>query len=65
MVTMWLQGGIDESRVFLESLKVWLLAESLGGVESLIEHPYVFVSALCGQSFCGVRAGPAATLTDA
>jgi cystathionine gamma-lyase len=41
MITIWLRGGVDESRRFLEGLKLWLLAESLGGVESLIEHPYV------------------------
>lgn len=45
MITIWLRGGIDESRRFLESLKLWLLAESLGGVESLIEHPAIMTHA--------------------
>lgn len=35
-----LAGGLLESRVFLESLKLFALAESLGAVESLAEHPY-------------------------
>jgi len=39
MITFYLKGGIKESRQFLSSLKIITLAESLGGVESLIEHP--------------------------
>ena len=39
MVTIWLKGGMDQARAFLERLEVFSLAESLGGVESLIEHP--------------------------
>ncbi len=38
---MWLSGGLDEARRFLESVRVFTLAESLGGVESLIEHPAI------------------------
>ncbi|MCH7797597.1 MAG: PLP-dependent transferase [Planctomycetes bacterium] len=41
MITMWLSGGLDEARRFLESVRVFTLAESLGGVESLIEHPAI------------------------
>jgi cystathionine beta-lyase/cystathionine gamma-synthase len=32
-------GSEDNARVFMESLRVFLLAESLGGVESLVCHP--------------------------
>lgn len=39
MITVILKGGMDESRTFLESLTLFSLAESLGGVESLVEHP--------------------------
>jgi cystathionine gamma-lyase len=39
MITFYIKGGLQESRKFLEALKVISLAESLGGVESLIEHP--------------------------
>ncbi len=45
MITIWLKGGIDESRRFLEQVKVFALAESLGGVESLIEHPAIMTHA--------------------
>ena len=45
MITMTLKGGLSESRTFLESLRLFSLAESLGGVESLIEHPAIMTHA--------------------
>ncbi len=45
MVTATLAGGIDEARRFLERCRVFALAESLGGVESLIEHPAIMTHA--------------------
>ncbi|MFG0329648.1 MAG: trans-sulfuration enzyme family protein [Phycisphaerales bacterium] len=45
MITIWLEGGIDESRRFLERVHLFALAESLGGVESLIEHPAIMTHA--------------------
>jgi cystathionine beta-lyase/cystathionine gamma-synthase len=39
MVTAILDGGLDRARRFLERCHLFTLAESLGGVESLIEHP--------------------------
>lgn len=39
MVSFELKGGIDEVRAFLSGLKCFSLAESLGGVESLVAHP--------------------------
>src|SRR5690606_18288526 len=39
MITFLIKGGLPEARKFLESVRVFALAESLGGVESLIEHP--------------------------
>lgn len=39
MISIYLKGGIDESFVFLKSLKLFSCAESLGGYESLVEHP--------------------------
>lgn len=41
MITFFLKGGLKESRSFLESLKIFTLAESLGGVESLVDHPAI------------------------
>ena len=39
MISFELAGGEDEIRLFLEQLQLFSLAESLGGVESLIAHP--------------------------
>ena len=38
-------GRLDEARTFLEKVKIFTLAESLGGVESLIEHPAIMTHA--------------------
>ena len=45
MITMVIKGGIEASRKFLETVRVFSLAESLGGVESLIEHPAIMTHA--------------------
>jgi cystathionine gamma-lyase len=45
MITMFLKGGEPEARRFLERCQVFALAESLGGVESLIEHPGIMTHA--------------------
>ncbi|WP_409432816.1 cystathionine gamma-synthase [Litorimonas sp. RW-G-Af-16] len=39
MLSFTLKGGRDAARVFLENIEVFQMAESLGGVESLICHP--------------------------
>lgn len=45
MITIYLKGGLDESRRMLEKVRIFALAESLGGVESLIEHPAIMTHA--------------------
>lgn len=45
MITFFLKGGIEESRRFLENVKLFSLAESLGGVESLVDHPAIMTHA--------------------
>ena len=45
IVTAVLTGGLDETRAFLERCRLFALAESLGGVESLIEHPAIMTHA--------------------
>ena len=45
MITFFLKGGIEQSKRFLENTKLFSLAESLGGVESLIEHPAIMTHA--------------------
>jgi cystathionine gamma-lyase len=39
MISAELNGTLDDARRFLERCQLFALAESLGGVESLIEHP--------------------------
>ncbi|HJZ12393.1 MAG TPA: PLP-dependent aspartate aminotransferase family protein, partial [Acidobacteriota bacterium] len=39
MISFTIDGGLKEAKTFLSNLKVFLLAESLGAVESLVEHP--------------------------
>jgi len=45
VVTFFLKGGLAEARRFLERLEVFTLAESLGGVESLVDHPAIMTHA--------------------
>ncbi|MBN8645301.1 MAG: PLP-dependent transferase [Planctomycetes bacterium] len=45
MITFFIKGGLDEARRFLETVRVFALAESLGGVESLVDHPAIMTHA--------------------
>jgi len=45
MITATLKGGLPAARSFLERVQLFSLAESLGGVESLIEHPAIMTHA--------------------
>jgi cystathionine gamma-lyase len=45
MITFELKGTTEETKKFLESLKVFTIAESLGGVESLVELPSIMTHA--------------------
>ena len=45
MLSFEIKGGLEEAKGFLENLKIFALAESLGGVESLIEHPALMTHA--------------------
>jgi len=54
MVTAVLKGGLPSAKRFLERCKLFTLAESLGGVESLIEHPAIMTHASLPED---VRAG--------
>ncbi|OYQ32905.1 cystathionine beta-lyase [Niveispirillum lacus] len=45
MVTIHLKGGLEPARRMLERTELFSLAESLGGVESLIEHPAIMTHA--------------------
>jgi cystathionine gamma-lyase len=41
MMTFEIKGGLEPARRFLKAVRVFACAESLGGVESLIEHPAI------------------------
>lgn len=45
MITATFKGGLPAARTFLERVHLFSLAESLGGVESLIEHPAIMTHA--------------------
>ena len=45
MISFEVKGELKEAKKFLENLKIFSLAESLGGVESLIEHPALMTHA--------------------
>lgn len=45
MVSFYIKGGLPEAQKFVKSLKVFLLAESLGSIESLAEVPSLMTHA--------------------
>ena len=45
MITIVLKGGLESAKTLLGRTKLFSLAESLGGVESLIEHPAIMTHA--------------------
>lgn len=45
MVSVWLKGGFEAAKGFMEKLELFACAESLGGVESLANHPAVMTHA--------------------
>ena len=45
IISVELAGGLDSARRFLSALRLFTLAESLGGVESLAEHPALMTHA--------------------
>ncbi|CAI2936572.1 cystathionine gamma-synthase [Aminobacter niigataensis] len=48
MLSFELAGGVDAVRSFVEAVRVFTLAESLGGVESLVAHPATMTHASMG-----------------
>lgn len=45
MISVEIKGGLPAAKAFLESLSIFACAESLGGVESLAEHPAIMTHA--------------------
>ncbi len=57
MVSVILNGGPDAGKQFVSRTRLFALAESLGGVESLIEHPYSMTHASLAASDLAVDPG--------
>jgi cystathionine gamma-synthase len=49
MLSFELKGGVDAVRALVDSVRVFTLAESLGGVESLVAHPATMTHAGMGE----------------
>jgi cystathionine gamma-lyase len=45
MISFVAKGGLEKAKKIVEGTKIFALAESLGGVESLIEHPAIMTHA--------------------
>ncbi|XP_077132698.1 cystathionine gamma-lyase [Ranitomeya variabilis] len=45
MITFYIKGSLEHAKIFLKSIKLLALAESLGGYESLAEHPAIMTHA--------------------
>jgi len=45
MITLFVKGGLDAARRTLERTQLFACAESLGGVESLVNHPAIMTHA--------------------
>jgi len=49
MITVFVKGGLEPARRMLEKVRIFTCAESLGGVESLAEHPAIMTHASVPQ----------------
>jgi cystathionine gamma-lyase len=45
MISIYVKGGAEAARRFMEKCRLFALAESLGGVESLVNHPAIMTHA--------------------
>ena len=50
MISFEVRGGMESARRIVENTRLFALAESLGGVESLIEHPGIMTHASVANS---------------
>jgi len=57
MVSAIMRGGAEAGKTFVSRTRLFALAESLGGVESLIEHPYSMTHASLSSSPLAVDPG--------
>ncbi|XP_078141582.1 cystathionine gamma-lyase isoform X2 [Centroberyx gerrardi] len=54
MITFYIKGKLEHATTFLSTLKVFAIAESLGGYESLAEHPAVMTHASVPEKERGI-----------
>ena len=57
MLSFEIKGDMNDVKAFLQRTKIFALAESLGGVESLIEHPWLMTHSSLPQKArenCGI-----------
>ena len=45
MISFYIKGGLDGAKTFFEHIKIFVIAESLGAVESLAESPALMTHA--------------------
>jgi len=45
MISVEVEGGVEGARRFANKLRIWTIAESLGGFESLLNHPWTMTHA--------------------
>ena len=50
MVSCYIKGGFEKTSAFMQRLELFTLAESLGGVESLVNHPAIMTHASLPES---------------
>jgi cystathionine gamma-synthase len=50
MISFELEGSADDALEVVKETSIWQLGESLGGVESLIEHPGLMTHASLAES---------------
>ncbi|XP_039544940.1 cystathionine gamma-lyase-like isoform X2 [Pimephales promelas] len=50
MITFYIKGKLEHASTFLSNLKLFALAESLGGIESLAEHPAIMTHSSVPES---------------
>jgi cystathionine gamma-lyase len=53
MLTFVVRGGLEAATAFLKAVRIFACAESLGGVESLIEHPAIMTHASVPEAIRG------------
>jgi len=54
MISLYVKGGLDGARRFMERCELFVIAELLGGVESLVNHLVIMTHAFVSPERCAV-----------